>query len=300
MAITGEQFTISAGAHEVTVVEVGGGLRRYAHQGTDITCGYGADVLPPKGCGAVLVPWPNRIRGGRYRFDQADQQLALTEPTAGNAIHGLGRWARWTAVAQAPDSVTLRLDLVPQPGWPHEVRVEIRYALDAAAGLSVQLRAHNTGVGRAPFGAGCHPYLSTHGQPLSDVTLRMPAAHRLIGDESALPVGTAAVAGTPYDLRKGKKLKSLRMDDCFTDLHRDDAGRASAEVRTRSGGARLWVDASFGYLQVFTLDLLPGTGGPGVAVEPMSCAPDAFNSGAGLVVLEPGARWQGNWGISPL
>lgn len=300
MAITGQQFTIFAGEHAATVVEVGAGLRRYAHRGADVTCGYGTDVLPPKGCGTVLVPWPNRIRGGRYRFDHVAQQLALTEPTAGNAIHGLGRWARWTAVQQASDAVTLALDLVPQPGWPHEVRVEVGYALDAGAGLSVRMRATNTGVSRAPFGAGCHPYLSTRGHPLSDVTVRLPAARRLIGDESGLPVGTAAVDGTPYDLRKGKKLKSMRMDACFTDLARDGSGRAGAEVSTRSGGARLWLDESFGYLQAFTLDLLPGTGGPGVAIEPMSCAPDAFNSGAGLVVLEPGAEWRGTWGITPL
>lgn len=300
MAITGEQFTIAAGEHEATLVEVGAGLRRYTHRRVDVTCGYDTDVLPPKGCGAVLVPWPNRIRGGRYRFDATEQQLALTEPSARNAIHGLGRWARWSAIERTPASVTLALDIVPQPGWPHEVRVEVGYALDAATGLSVQVVARNTGVSRAPFGAGFHPYLSTRGHPLSDVTLRLPATRRLILDEAQVPVGAAAVDGTPYDLRRGERLRSLRMDDCFTGLARGSAGSSVAEVRTRSGGAQLWADRAFGYLQVYTLDVLPGTGGPGVAVEPMSCAPDAFNSGDGLVVLEPGAAWRGAWGITPL
>src|SRR4051812_34933558 len=103
MAMTGRQFTIAAGEHEATIVEVGAGLRRYAVGGTDVTCTYPDGVLPPKCCGVTLVPWPNRIRNGRYTFDGVVQQLALTEPATRNAIHGLGRWARWTKVHQEPD-----------------------------------------------------------------------------------------------------------------------------------------------------------------------------------------------------
>ena len=69
MALTGRQFTIAAGEHEATIVEVGAGLRRYTLRGVDVTCTYGEDVLPPKCCGVTLVPWPNRLRGGRYTFD---------------------------------------------------------------------------------------------------------------------------------------------------------------------------------------------------------------------------------------
>ena len=87
------------------------------------------------------------------------------------------------------------------------------------------------------------------------------------------------------------------MDDCFTGLHFRD-GRAVAEVRTAGGGARLWCDEAFGYLQAFTLDAFAG-GGSAVALEPMTCAPDAFNSGAGLIALEPGESWTGSWGITP-
>ena len=76
-------------------------------------------------------------------------------------------------------------------------------------------------------------------------------------------------------------------------------GRGSAEVRTRAGGAQLWFDDTFKFLQVFTVDALT-PGQPGVAVEPMTCAPDAFNSGAGLIVLELGGTWRGSWGVVPV
>jgi len=298
MALTGQQFTIAAGEHEATVVEVGAGLRRYTRAGVDVTCSYSKDVLPPKCCGVVLVPWPNRLRGGRYTFDGAAQQLALTEPAAGNAIHGLGRWVRWSPVQQEDASITLAVDLVPQTGWPFELRIEVTYALDAD-GLTVTTTAHNTGAGRAPFGAGFHPYLSTHGARLDDTAVTIPAGTRLLLDDAQIPIGSEPVTGTAHDLRAGPSLAELRMDDGFTDVQ-FERGRGVAEVRSSGGGARVWFDETFGYLQVFTLDEFPGTGAPGIAIEPMTCAPDAFNSGAGLIALEAGDRWTGSWGIQPL
>ena len=293
MNLSGQQYVIEAGAHRATVVEVGAGLQRYTYDGVDVTGTYGEDELPRKGCGSTLVPWPNRIRDGRYVFMEQLQQLALTEPAAHNANHGLGRWTRWTELRHEPDRVTLRLDIVPQHGYPFEVRVDATYALHPERGLTVTIAAHNLGRRPAPFGAGSHPYLSTRGHALDDVTVQVPASEQLVVDDQQIPIGARSVAGTPYDLRPGKQLNGLRLDDGFTALAVHD-GRGLAEVRTPDGGARLWFDETFRYLQVFTLD------GLGVAIEPMTCAPDAFNSGAGLIVLDPGDGWRGSWGIAPI
>jgi aldose 1-epimerase len=298
MSLSGRPFVIEAGAHRVTVVDVGAGLRAYTYEGSDVTCTYGEDELPPRGCGTTLVPWPNRIRNGKYTFDGKNYQLPLTEPAARNAIHGLGRWARWTKVRHEPDLVTLRLDVVPQNGYPFELRVETTYALHAERGLTVTIGARNLGGSRLPFGAGSHPYLSTHGRPLAETTVQLPAQERLVVDEQQVPVGTRSVAGSRLDLRKGKRLRDLRLDDGFTNLV-TEGGRGVAEVRTPAGGAQLWCDENFPYLQVFTLDELTPKQ-PGVAIEPMSCAPNAFNTGVGLIVLAPGGTWAGSWGIVPI
>lgn len=298
MALSGQQFPIAAGDHAVTVVEVGAALRTYTHRDVDVTVPFSADVLAPKCCGAVLVPWPNRLRGGSYTFEGVSMQLALTEPAKGNAIHGLGRWARWTPVLHEPSRVTLALDIVPQVGYPFEVRVEVTYTVDAELGLAVSTSAHNHGAGRAPFGAGFHPYLSAHGGALDELTVRIPARQRLLADDAGVPIGVESVAGTAYDLRRGRRLKTLRLDDGFTDLVLEQ-GRGHAEVRHGRFGAHLWFDQAFRYLQVFTNPDL-GDSVPGVAVEPMSCAADAFNSTAGLIVLAPGDTWGGSWGIRPL
>ncbi|MDQ6849859.1 MAG: aldose 1-epimerase family protein [Actinomycetota bacterium] len=298
MALSGQQYLIRAGEHEAVVVEVGAGLRSYSVAGVDIVPTYGDDVLAPKCCGGVLVPWPNRLRDGRYTFDETARQLPLTEPAHHNAAHGLGRWARWRVRDHGVASVTMSLDIVPQTGWPFEVRVDVTYMLDAEYGLSVTALAHNHGSGRAPFGAGFHPYLALRGHPLADVMLRLPARHRMILDEVQVPVGVQSVGATEYDFTAGRVLGALRMDDGFTDLHTEQ-GRGYAEVHTGSGGARLWFDETYRYLQVFTADPLIDDL-PAIAIEPMTCAADAFNTGQGLIVLEPGGTWTGSWGIQPL
>jgi len=297
MALTGRQFPIQAGEHTATVVEVGGGLRVYDVAGEAVFRSFGEDVLPPKAAGISLVPWPNRIRDGRYSFDGAEYQLALTEPAQHNAIHGLGRFERWDAVEHEASRVTLALDIVPQTGWPFEVRAEVTYSLDAELGLTVELRAHNHGTTRVPFGAGSHPYLATRGSALDDVTLTIPARTRLQLDAAQIPVGSDSVAGTDVDFRTGKRLGGARFDDAFADLDVVD-GRGVAEVRVGEHGARLWFEDAFRYLQVFTVDSLVD-GHAGIAIEPMTCPADAFNSGDGLIVLEPDQSWSARWGIQP-
>jgi aldose 1-epimerase len=255
---------------------------------------FGTDEVAPHSAGAVLVPWPNRIRAGKYAFGGRTHQLPIAETRLGNAIHGLARWVRWRPVALDSASATLATELVPQPGWPYAARVEVRYALDAEKGLTVTATAYNDGPEPAPFGAGFHPYLSVHGHPLAEVTVTVPAERRLIADDAQIPIGEEPVAGTPYDLRDGAPLGRRRLDDAFTGL----TGQA-AEVRTPEGaGARVWWDEGFDYLQVFTQPEFAHRS-EAIAIEPMTCPADAFNSTTGLIVLEPGQTWTGRWGITP-
>ena len=248
------------------------------------------DALPPKSSGAVLLPWPNRIAGGQYRFDGVDQQLALTEPARGNATHGLVRWVRWTPVRQELSSLTLAHDLVPQTGYPFQLHFEITYAV-GADGLSVTVEAVNTGPDPAPFGAGCHPYLDLGEHPYDSTELLIPAAALLDTDSRQIPIGRRPVEGSPYDFRQLRPIGGVRLDQGYAELT-----GSVAVLRTEQRTIELHWDAAFRYLQVFTPpSVLPGR--HAVAIEPMSCPADAFNSGEGLVRLEPGEQWSGSWGI---
>ena len=204
-----------------------------------------------------------------------------------------------TVDEQRADEIRLHCDVVPQKGWPCEVRAEVSYRLDAHAGLTVTLGAKNTGDAALPFGAGSHPYLSTGTTRLDEVELRLPAGRRLVTDEVQIPVGTDDVAGSEYDLREFAPLGARRFDTGFTALvaDPDDAAHASAELRTADRVTRLWWDhPDFTCVQVFTVpDLAPGS--DAIAIEPMTCPADAFNSGTGLITLQPGASWSARWGI---
>jgi aldose 1-epimerase len=128
------------------------------------------------------------------------------------------------------------------------------------------------------------------------VTLQVPAESVLEADERGIPVSTGSVDGTPFDFRTPTQIGSLALDHCFTDLVRDDDGRARVQLGT---GTTLWADESFGYLMVFTGDGLPDVARRSLAVEPMTCAPNAFRTGEGLIRLEPGETHTGVWGIAP-
>jgi len=285
------------------VVEVGGGLRTYAFRGREVLAGYPPDARCPAGRGQLLMPWPNRIRDGRYSFAGTEHQLALTEPERGNAAHGLVRWAIWSVVERAEDTVTLRCRLRPQPGWEWSLDLSVTYAM-TASGLIVTPGARNVGTDAAPFGFGAHPYLSVGEDRLDEVVLGIPAASRLELDDRLLPTGLASVDGTGQDFREPRVLGELELDTAFTDIVADTDGRWRVTIAHPHTGraVTVWADAAaYPWLQVFTGDSLPLTARrtSGIAVEPMTCPPDAFNSGDDLLVLAPGQEFAAPWGITP-
>jgi aldose 1-epimerase len=300
---SGEQWTIRHGDHEVVVVEVGGGLRTYAFRGHDVLVGYPPGVRSSAGRGQLLMPWPNRIRGGRYTFAGRGHTLALTEPDRGNAVHGLVRWATWSVQEQTSDQVTLGCRLRPQQGWEWSLDLSVSYAL-TQDGLTVTPRARNVGTDEAPFGFGAHPYLGVGEAQVDEVELGIPAASMLELDDRLLPTGLTAVDGTDYDFREPRRLGALALDTAYTDIDADADGRWRVTLtHPRTGRVvTLWADATaYRWLQVFTGDSLPAKERrtSGIAVEPMTCPPDAFNSGDGLLVLGPGQEFAAPWGITP-
>ena len=296
---SGEQIEIRAGDQRAVVVEVGAGLRSYAAGDADLLDGYDAEVMAVAGRGQVLIPWPNRIEDGAYEFRGRSHQLPLTEPEARNAIHGLVRWGAWTVGERSDDRVVMEHTLHPQPGYPFSLGLGIEYSL-SDEGLRVTTTATNLGREGCPYGTGQHPYLTLGTDTVDPVVLRAPGRTVLQSGARGLPAGTADVDGTEFDFREPRTIGTTTLDNAFTDLERDDDGLARVWLRHPGNGATLtvWLGESYGYVQLFTGDPLPSVNRRSIAVEPMTCPPNAFRTGEGVLVLEPGESATSAWGIT--
>jgi aldose 1-epimerase len=269
-------FELALGDERLVVSPIGAGLASWSIDGREL-------LADGDFGGKVLAPWPGRLRDGRYRFDGAEHRTPTTERERRNALHGLTTERRWREIRSSPRHLTLAYDLRPEYGYPFSLALEAEYELGAGSVVAT-LRATNVGDTPAPFGVGLHPYLK------GDL-LKLPARVVLPLDDRLLPVGEPApVAGTELDFRRGRAIAAQRIDRCFGELDRDGVGIARVALAGDAGRVEVWMDARFGFVQIYTNEA-------GVAIEPMTCAPDAFNSGDGLVVLAPGDSFTGRCGL---
>jgi aldose 1-epimerase len=298
---SGAQWTISYGDQEAVLVEVGGGLRAWRVAGTDLVDGYAADELCPASAGQVLAPWPNRIRDGQYQFGGESHQLALSEPDRHNALHGLVNWLPWRLVDSSGPALTCECRLPAQTGYPWSLSLRTTWSL-SEAGLRAEHWATNLAGSPAPFGFSIHPYLHLPGVSVSEVALRVPAQTRLLTDPRLLPIGAAKVDGTEFDFTSPRRIGEMVLDTAFGSVVPDPEGGSAVTLTSPDGsGLRIWADDSFHWWQVFTGDTLEGARNRrSVAVEPMTCPPDAFRSGRDLVTLEPAETWHATWTLSRL
>jgi aldose 1-epimerase len=290
---SGEQHTIAHGDSEAVVTQVGATLRRYRVGALDVVDGFDVDVRATDGRGQVLAPWPNRLTDGSYDYHGRTCQAPLNEIARHDAIHGLVRWLDWTLVERDAAAVTLSCEVRPQPGYEWHLHLQVTYALDDS-GLTVSLEAVNADRGPAPFGVGFHPYLTLGTPSIDGLDLTVAAATFLDPD------APAGVDGTSHDFRQPRRIGTVELDVAFADLVVGHDGRAWARLADADGRAvELWVDDAFRYLMVYTGDRVgePHRRRTAVAVEPMTCPPDAFRSGVDLLDLEPGAPWRGSWGL---
>jgi aldose 1-epimerase len=299
-APSGRQVEITSEDQRAWVVEVGGGLRAYSAHGREVLDGYAAQEMCSSARGQCLLPWPNRIRDGRYEFAGSRQQLPLTEPERQNAIHGLTRWANWIVAEQAAERVVMEHVLHPQPGYPHTLALAVEYHLHAG-GLTVRATAMNVGASACPYGAGAHPYMTVSAPTVDSMVLQAPGRTRLLSDERGIPTGAEPVDGSEYDFRRPRLIGSTELDTAYTDLQRGDDGRARVHLASPDGeaAATFWLDEHYRYLMLFTGDPLPDVNRRSLGIEPMTCAPNAFQSGQGLVTLEAGESFAASWGIEP-
>ncbi|HIW62262.1 MAG TPA: aldose 1-epimerase family protein [Candidatus Stackebrandtia excrementipullorum] len=296
MALSGEQWTISYSRWEAVIASVGGGVRLFSYDDKSFIDGYEDEELAPGSAGHVLAPWPGRIDEGEYEFGGSTHRLPWNEPATRTSMHGLVGWLRWKAVDVSDSAVSLECSLPAQPGYPFPLQLRTRWSV-GPGGLRAAHYVSNVGATPCPFGLGVHPYLRLPVSTPDNWKLTVPAKTELTVNERNIPTGT-----TEARFQTATRLGETQLDTSFGDLQRDSDGYARAVLTSDddSEEVSLWADSSFKWLHVYTSDTLEGDRKRrSVAVEPMSCPPNAMRTGTDLATLAPGELWSGIWGITP-
>jgi aldose 1-epimerase len=277
---------------------VGASLRTFTIDGENVTEPYGDDIPTPHGNGVVLVPWPNRIDDGMWVLDGIPQHLDISEPRYHNAIHGLLRFTPYLVSERTTDSITLGATVYPQHGYPFLLYTYVKYEL-VDDGITVTHTIINAGTDKAPVAIGAHPYLRIGEVPAEKLTVTVSAKSRFESTQRLIPFAEMSVERTPYDLRGGVAVSSLRLDDAFGELTFID-GRATHSIEAPDGRrVELWQDENFGFVQVFTPRNYPRDGkrSLAIAIEPMTSPPNAFVTKRALKWVKPNERWSASWGL---
>lgn len=294
---TGTQFRLASADGRVTahIAQVGASLRGLTVGGVDLVTPYPPGIPAPAASGTVLVPWPNRVRDGRWTQRGQTRRLAITEPALSNASHGLLRFAPYSVGGIDAERVTLSATVFPQTGYPFHLETTVTYAL-TENGVAVSHEIVNVGADEAPVALGIHPYFLIGDVDTAELRVRSSGSTRSVVDDQLIPVGEEPVDAAT-DLREGPRLGDLDLDTAYAGLTRDADGRIRHTLTAPDGRTlTVWQGEGLDYVQVFTTDRYPGQA-LAVAIEPMTALADAFNSGRGLRWLSPGERWSLHWGV---
>jgi aldose 1-epimerase len=307
------EYILRAGDLRLRVSPYGASLRGLWRGGadggapSDIITGYSSAKGKVGGQGDVLIPFPGRVRGGRYAFGGETFQMEISDKEGPNAIHGFLRQRVWdtVGVGETDAAFATPLGADEAEGYPFALRATVSYTLDAQAGLTCRFRVENTGDRPAPVAAGFHPYFTVGSGTIDGDTLHVPMASALEFEASGslLPTGRVLpVDGTPLDFRSPRPIGGTVFNTCYLHPVRDPDGMARIRLTAPTGEPSLtvWMDTAFDYVVLYSGDPLPEAHRRrSLAIEPMTCGSDAFNHPEwGLQVLAPGEVLTGVWGVS--
>lgn len=248
----------------------------------------------------LLFPFPNRIRGAKYNWDGREYVLdGIHQDGQGNAIHGLVVDRPWRVIEREEDAVVGQFQLsVDAPDrrhvWPADFVFEVRYELHDSA-LRCEVRVANPDRVPLPFGFGTHSYFKvplSAGSRRDDCLMQAPATEEweLI---NCLPTGKRRPVSGKTDLREGRELKDLKLDDALTGLSSKGKQIETVVMDPAAGlEVRQSFDTAFSELVVYT-----PPHGRSVCLEPYTCTTDAIHlaqqgTACGWRVLAPGGEFR--------
>lgn len=285
MHSSGKTIVLTVGSYQAKIVSVGAGIAELTHRGRHLVIPHKPEEMPLAHMGKVLVPWPNRVANGCYLHEGIELKLPINDHESNAAIHGFLAWRDWQVTEQTNSSVILRAYLPPSYGYPFMLVSTVTYQLDAEAGLSADITTKNIGESSAPYGVGVHPYLTCNLDKIDSYRLIIPANQVFEADEQLNPSRLFTTDQLGLNFLAAKKIDGLRIDHTFkTALPETASTPWEVIITSQQQNMTVCLRSDQPWLQVYTGDKLNRTG---LAVEPMSCPPNAFNSLIDLISLAP-------------
>ena len=293
------EYALTYGDYNAQVRSSGAGLNYLSYKGKNLIDVF-RESEPEMYRGDILAPWPNRIGDGEYTVSGYAYSVPINEPSRNTALHGLVNTLEWKLLERSEHMVLLEVDLPESEKYPTSLRLRSKYEL-SSEGIEIKISAINTGKQKAPYGVSIHPYLIANSSSQNnDWTLHMNSNEVLEVDlKRLLPIRLVNVDALDFDFRKGAVVGSRFIDHAFTV---DRAQPRVIEIRGRDqSGVQMAFDETSKWIQIHTADRDGGdTSRTCLAVEPMTCPPDAFRTGTDLIWLESGDETSSSWSIKYL
>ncbi len=269
----------------------GGALHNLSlHQGQSQLIEFGSeqDILADMAYkNALLFPFPNRLGRGTYEFEGHTYHFPMNEKVFHNALHGFFYDQKMAIIEIVKEADVASMTLLytykgDLAYYPFACELQVKYTLTARAEFTIELTVTNTGSGNMPVGLGWHPYFKL--PAWEEAELQLPPVKKVEIDELMLPTG----AETNFEVFKEfAPIAGHTLDNCFRLV---TPGKRLASLRSKAGNLVLHLDApnaDTGFIQLFT----PPTADR-LAVEPVTANINAFQSGDGLRVVQPGQSYQ--------
>ncbi len=284
MHSSGKTIVLVTGNYQAKIVSVGAGIAELTHQGRHLVVPHKPEEMPLAHMGKVLVPWPNRVANGCYHHDGIEFKLPINDHESNAAIHGFLAWRDWQVTEQTDSTVTLTAYLPPSYGYPFMLVSTVSYQLDAEVGLTADIATKNIGDKPAPYGVGVHPYLTCNLDKVDNYRLTIPANQVFEADKQLSPSHFFIAEQFGLNFLTAKQIGAIRIDHTFKTAIPETMAEWEVIITSQQQNMAVYLRSEQPWLQVYTGDKLNRLG---LAVEPMSCPPNAFNSLIDLISLAP-------------
>jgi aldose 1-epimerase len=232
---------------------------------------------------AKLSPFVCRISEGKYNFEGNSFEFQ-NKFKDGSAIHGLvadkSFHVKEKKIEHEQASVTLEYHYQKDdPAYPFDYLLQVKYTLKRHGRLYLDTTVKNASPVRLPIADGWHPYFSLEGE-VDDWILSFHSRLNLVFDDKLIPSGELVESDKFYSPRL---ICTEIFDHCF--LLEPDPGIPATTLENPENGLclRFFPENRYPWLQIYTPEDRKS-----IAIENLSSAPDCFNNGLGLIILEPG------------